>query len=263
MSNSIERAAIARATAIQNIPSIGEEYNKFSETIYRLYDACYIDPPQKFLVGKKEVHVNTKKYFILTECESIVRTLASESPDFDTLYDFATFIKYMEKVFFYKNDADAMVCCDSQIDDDNIRVLVLKTSEDVILKINMNRIKRSIDINTYRYYGKKMIFGYTIIDRKVDFKGKSDITLMNNIVLSMEKIMSSFFLKIVIAVANNKIGLHPLVIRFEPLDWKDINIYKFIDEYYYPYELEYCFDKKTPTYKLIEKMIKKRIIYSH
>lgn len=255
MSNDISRAAKARAEAIHRFNIVEEEYNKFTDVIYRLYDACYVDGADKFLVNKKEVYVNTKKYFILQECESIIRTLSKESPDFDTLYEFASFIKYIEKVFFYKNDANAMISCDSQLDDNNSRILIFKTCEDVVIKIIMNKTKRSIDINTYRYFGKNMIFGYTIIDRKVEFKDKSDVVLMNNVVLTMEKMMSSFFLKIVIAIANGHIGFNTLEIKFKPDDFKDIDICLFIDEYY-----DSVFFNKTKEYKFIEKLLKKHII---
>ena len=105
-----------------------------------------------------------------------------------------------------------------------------------------------------------MIFGYTIVDRKVDFNGRSDIVLMNNIVLIMEKMMASFFLKMVIAIANGKIGIHPLDIKFEPKDWKDLNIYEFINEYYYDISYD-CKLTPTPTYNFIQKLLKNHILY--
>lgn len=262
MSNDISKAAKARAEAIHRFNIIEEEYNKFTDVIFRLYDACYVDAPDKFIVNKKDKYANTKKYFILQECESIIRTLSKESPDFDTLYEFASFIKYIEKVFFYKNDINAMISCDSQLDDNNTRVLIFRQNEDVLIQITMNKAKRSIDIITYRYFGKNMKFGYTIIDRKADFKDKSDVVLMNNIVLTMEKMMSTFFLHIVLAVANNNIDLSPLEIKFKPDDFKDIDICIFIKEYH-----ELCKGYngeeklvKTPEYKFIEKLLKKHII---
>ena len=256
--NRIEEAAAAKAEQIKSRPFYEESmYNRFTDIIYRLHDACYINEPKDYIIRGKTVLVNTEKYFLLEEAEHLIRDLAKESPDIETLYEFATFVKYMEKIFFYKNDKDSIICCDSMLED-KPRRLVFNT-EELMISADIQLDKNRIDILVSRNYGRNMKNGYTIINRKVDFEGKSDLVLMNNVTLIMQKLISNFVFEIVLAIANNKIGFHTLDINLSKNDLSNLNIYNYIDNYWYGGEYDDPVTKSTE-YKNILYLLKRHII---
>lgn len=260
---SIEEAAIAKVEKIKSRPFYEENmYNRFTDIIYRLHDACYINKPKDYIIKGKTVSVNTEKYFILEEAEHLIRDLANESPDIDVLYEFAIFVKYMEKVFFYKNDKDAIICCDSTLEE-KTRKLVFNSKElQIITTIDLD--KNMVDVVISRNYGRNMKNGYTIINRKVDFEGKSDLVLMNNITLIMQNLISNFVFKVVLLIANNNLEFAPFQINSYNKDLDNLNIYDYIHDYHIsrfdPVNCRFDFTNKSEEYKNILYLLKKHII---
>ena len=210
--DAIERAARNRAAGINAYYLEIDNKNKYAQLMYDLYEACYIKAPVKFTSiwrhFGKPFEVNVEKYKQIKRCDKFISNMVGYSPDFDELFDFGSFIKYMEKVFFYKNDAESPVCCDSNIEDKNRRIIVFQNSRDSI-KIKADLIKGTsniIELIVERDYGKHMINTYKIVDREVELRNDSDKTLMNRVVQLMSDYMVSFMLTMSLAIINEQIS---------------------------------------------------------
>lgn len=250
-STNVEKSNKAKYTSFYE----GNNTNRFADLIFRLYDACYIKQPDGFKIRfHKPMTVNIERFKILKEAEEMINTLANESPDFDTLYDFASFIKYMEKVYFIKNDETCFICCDSQLEERNTRKLIF-SGEDLRITCNMKLMDNTIEIVTSRLFGRNMEYGFKIVDREVEFHGKSDAALMNNIVLIMQDQISEYFKEIVIAVVNGRIGLHSYEVGINHRHCHDLC--DAVDDYW---SISYDSIAKTREYKNILYLLKKGYI---
>lgn len=243
--DSIEAAARNQAIGINAYYLELDNKNRYASLIYDLYEACYIKTPTKYTTPwkyfGKPFEVNIDKYKQIERCEEFVASMVNHSPDFNELFEFGSFIKYMEKVFFYKNDSNADVCCDSNIDDKNHRIIVFQSDD---IKISIDVVKATSNIITLtvtRFYGKNMINTYKIIDREVELRNDSDKTLMNHVVQLISNYMVAFMLTIIYAIINKKIDkINP--IEFEYLKYYNgcikCNCRSYYSNYFDPYESE-------------------------
>ena len=235
--DAIERAARNRAAGINAYYLEIDNKNKYAQLMYDLYEACYIKAPIKFTsiwrYFGKPFEVNVEKYKQIKRCDEFISNMVGYSPDFDELFDFGSFIKYMEKVFFYKNDAESPVCCDSNIEDKNRRIIVFQNSQDSI-KIKADLTKGTsniIELTVERGYGKRMTNTYKIVDREVELRNDSDKTLMNHVVQLMSDYMVSFMLTMAKAIINKHISCIEGIKYISYIYRDDILIYD-CEEYY-------------------------------
>lgn len=257
----LEEAAKSMAAGINAYYTDLESYNEYASLIYDLYEACYIHKPSEysslFINFGKPVLVNKEKYKQIKACNEFLKNMIDHSPDFDELFEFGSFIKFMEKVFFYKNDKNAYVCCDSNIEDKTTRNIIFQSrSNDVKIETRLTRDinGNTIVLNVYREYGKKMINTYKIVDRQVDLRNVSDKTLMNHVVQLMEDMMRDFVYTMIEAILKKDISYISSIgggaLRYCP---KGLDL---IDDYYFYHSYPDCTTGPTNEYKIIRKLEK-------
>lgn len=135
--------------------------------------------------------------------KSCKNSLAIKPLLFNNMWQFCQYIRWAEKVVFYKNTADRAIYVDSSIDDLDCRLLVYtedniqirfklekidnpayipNTLSDILsMKSNTPRYFKSMKIVVERNYGKQMTNHFTIIDDNTDFKDFSDSLLYESI----------------------------------------------------------------------------------
>ena len=110
------------------------------------------------------------------------------SRSYRQLWEFCQFVRYAEKVIFYKNTLESDLYVDTKIDAVDKREFLLNGDEfkiyfhleskkDNILDANYN----IINIKVHREFGKKLINEYTIINQEVNLNSLGDTILINTI----------------------------------------------------------------------------------
>ena len=196
-------------TTIDN--SIDDNY--YADLIFDLFATTYLPEYEEVKTWKrhfgKPFQVNIKQYEAIERINKKIDYIRNESPSFDDLFEFATFMKIIEKVFMYKNDKDSPFVCDSNLDDDKHRTLVLQC-KDCLIKIKLEKhsdgYPDTIDILVDRLYGKNMKTTYHIENRESNAKDTSDIMLMNNITMLVRESMANILCGIGNIVVNKQIN---------------------------------------------------------
>lgn len=165
--------------------------NEFLSKIYDLFEASYLYKPEditkkvvkdsRFFWSKKVIDYNKKKEESYEKILLFVQKLRTIPPSFDTLFDFASFVKSVEKVFFYKNDLTSKICCDSSLNEKTSRKLIF-TLNDVVIVLKMDRLNISdeyIDILITRKFGKNMETKYSIKNQQMKYNDCNDLMLVN------------------------------------------------------------------------------------
>ena len=110
---------------------------------------------------------------------------------FEQMWYFAQFVRYAEKVIFYKNDTDKPLYVDSSLDEEHERLFVIK-KEDYEVKFKVQwlydttakHMMKVINIKIDRFFGKEMSNEYIIVDENIKLNDASDfvlITIINNV----------------------------------------------------------------------------------
>ena len=169
------------------------EENKRVETDYHVIGNLF---RKKIEYEKHEIH-------ILDIYARHARSLSIKPLIFSNMWEFCQFVRWAEKVVFYRNEAENKLYVDSAIDDLDCRLLVFhndsinirfklekvanpayipNTLSD-ILSMNSDTPKyfKSMKIVVERTYGKGMTNHFTIIDDNTDFKDQSDTMLLESI----------------------------------------------------------------------------------
>lgn len=147
-----------------------------------------------------------KNVFISTEFQSFDYSLT-----FDQLWKFCQFVRYAEKVIFYKNDTNCKLYVDSKLDEKYKMKFSLNLFDDVSSIFELERIKERdkylevINITINREYGKQMMDRFVIVDRDVKYNDSSDILLMNTINRELRQSVIDTFLCIINDI-ETKIG---------------------------------------------------------
>ena len=136
-------------------------------------------------------------------CKSAKLALCINPLYFNNLWQFCQFIRWAEKVVFYRNEAINRLYVDSAIDDVDCRLIVY-SEEDIQIKIKMEKVPnpayipntlsdilsmnknvqqyfKSMKIVVERNYGKEMTNKFTIIDNDTEFDDFSDKMLYETI----------------------------------------------------------------------------------
>lgn len=147
------------------------------------------------IVTKKELDERFKDNHIRSEVFNQLHTFMDEECQIDefisfgSLWQFCQFVRYVEKVIFYKNDLDCGFYVDSELYDLNERQFrVNKDSKvDIYFKLEKTKDKinnqefKVITLNIKRMYGKKMVNVFTIVNEDVKLSDSSDLYLINTI----------------------------------------------------------------------------------
>ena len=124
---------------------------------------------------------------------------------------FCQFVRYAEKVIFYKNDTNCKLYVDSKLDEKYKMKFSLNLFDDVSSIFELERIKERdkylevINITINREYGKQMMDRFVIVDRDVKYNDSSDILLMNTINRELRQSVIDTFLCIINDI-ETKIG---------------------------------------------------------
>ena len=180
------------------------EKNQLVKSVEDLYFAVYRPNPQvvkykrkKFWFFKEErkILVNTRELIARNICSSVATDLKHiEGWEFRTLYDFSTFVKVMEKIFYYPNDKDCVVVCDSKLSDSD-RSLKFQFSGGYI-SIMLFRIDEheKIKIVIAHDCGRQMFYAYEILDGEINCNiNSSDAVSLVTIIDFIGDLMSSFY----------------------------------------------------------------------
>lgn len=204
--------ALNKYRQMQNIVDNSIDDNYYADLIFDLFTTTYLPEYEEVKTWKrhfgKPFQVNIKQYEAIKRINKKIDVIRNESPSFDDMFEFATFMKIIEKVFMYKNDKDAQFVCDSNLDDDKHRTLVLQC-KDCLIKIKLEKhsdgYPDTIDILVDRLYGKNMKTTYHIENRESNAKDTSDIMLINNITMLVRESMANILCGISNIVVNKKI----------------------------------------------------------
>ena len=204
--------------------------NFFLSTIYDLYEYKYLK--EEYMVEEKKIFL-FNKIFLFKNKRKIkmsdftyekgldkVNYLKSNVPTFDKLYDFCTFIRSMEKVYFFKNDIHNIISSDYNLKEITKRNLYINT-DNYRITINLELFPDDyngevIDVQIFRKYGKKLTNNFKIKDRNVVYNDSDDLMLMNVLNMLLQNIMANTFKKYLDAIYNKEI------LNLESYDFKEI-----------------------------------------
>lgn len=100
------------------------------------------------------------------------------------LWTFCQFVRWAEKSIFFVNDKDNELYVDSDIDDVDVRRLVINATPNVMIQLELKRQVTPVEtleiivIQVSRNYGKQLKNRYTVVNGVVDYPDGSDRDLM-------------------------------------------------------------------------------------
>lgn len=153
---------------------------------------------------KKKISYEKKTVPIINKYNGDAKALSIKPLIFSNMWEFCQFVKWAEKIVFYKNTTDNTIYVDSAIDDLDCRLLVYNNNDinirfklekvlnpsyipntlSDVLSMNKNdtpKYFKSMKIIVERTYGKNMTNHFTIIDDNTDFEDMSDTLLFETI----------------------------------------------------------------------------------
>lgn len=211
--------------------------NLFLKNITQLYEAKAF-PKSNYFVNKyklvkkngkllprrelQKINIQAKEYY---EFGLIVAELVREEElSFNTMFDFATFIRSIDKFFFYRNNSRSVkVSCPTSLDDKDVRELNFVTDSAVTINLLLKK-KESIDdtvsteliMTVYREYGKKIISKFIINDGNIVINNSDDKMLLYVITDTMRNIMVNYFIMYLDAIYNDELFDYETYKFFEP-----------------------------------------------
>ena len=204
----------------------GQEDNKFLELFYSIYEAVYY--PKTTLVHSwkrkfnKPFAVNLDLLELINEINEFTEEIATTTPTWQSLYDFGTFIKILEKIFMYRNDKDAMVVCDSSLEEKKRHIVIHTESAFISMTLLHVEGKNIIDFLIRREFGKKMETRYNIVNTNMDFSSVDDLMNIANMNQTLQMVMASFFAYWCNLAVMKRLAEYTL----RPQDFKPFNISK-------------------------------------
>lgn len=169
---------------------IDERDNKFMYVLYGKPSPRYVKSKIKLFFMKRKHY---KNYFL-----PMYNYLLTESPDIDTLIEFADFIRLIERVLFYNNDIKIrssekdVIYSDSNINSAN-KNLILILKDNVIITFNMYPYDNKLTIDINYNFGKRAKMNFTIINREICSTSIHDDNLMITILERLQNAMSELF----------------------------------------------------------------------
>ena len=174
------------------------EYNNYMNLLYSKPKRYMY---KKGLLGYIKYRYNEYKY----RKDKIINTyniLLSTSPSYNTMCEFADFIRLLERVLFYRNallkdgeDKYDKLSSDSELSNSK-KNLVLELKEDVLITFNMYTKDKDeiIEIKVRYNFGKKAVMNYLVVNREVKYDSIHSENLMITILERLQKAMSKLFL---------------------------------------------------------------------
>ena len=184
--------------------------NFFLSTIYDLFEEVQfgekpVKEKKRFFNKNKEKSKRDKIYEMAMDKVEFIK---NNIPDFSKLFDFCTFIRSMEKVFFFKNDNKSIVSSDSDINNFSTRNMYINT-DNYMIKIYLTRTDNytteNIEIQVTRKYGKKLTNNFKIKNRDIVYNDSDDLMLINVLNMLLQNIMANIFKSYIDAIYNEEI----------------------------------------------------------
>lgn len=180
------------------------ESNKFINLLYRKPLRSYFD---KNLIGFFKYKFKERKYY-KENIKPLYNELKTQSPDFNTMYEYADFIRLLERVFFYKNSYDKEYDGDKLLCESNVgvspKIMILDlVKDDVIIAFKIYKESQTIlstsydeviEIRVNYNFGKKSTMNYKIVNREVDYDSIHSENLMITILERLQEAMAKLFL---------------------------------------------------------------------
>ena len=184
--------------------------NFFLSTIYDLFEEVQfgekpVKEKKRFFNKNKEKSKRDKIYEMAMDKVEFIK---NNIPDFGKLFDFCTFIRSMEKVFFFKNDNKSIVSSDSDINNFSTRNMYINT-DNYMIKIYLTRTDNyateNIEIQVTRKFGKKLTNNFKIKNRDIVYNDSDDLMLINVLNMLLQNIMANVFKSYIDAIYNEEI----------------------------------------------------------
>ena len=163
----------------------------------KFINILYGKPTGKYEKNKIKLYFKQKEYYKKV-FYPVYKELLEESPDIETLCEFADFIRLLEKVFFYNNDIKIKsnerdyIYSDSNINSiDKNLILILK--DNIMIKFNMKPKDNKLTINIDYQFGKRAKMTFIIVDRYVEYSSYHEVNLMITVLERLQSTMSELF----------------------------------------------------------------------
>lgn len=163
----------------------------------KFINILYGKPTGKYEKNKIKLYFKQKEYY-KKAFYPVYKELLEESPDIETLCEFADFIRLLEKVFFYNNDIKIKsnerdyIYSDSNINSiDKNLILILK--DNIMIKFNMKPKDNKLTINIDYQFGKRAKMTFIIVDRYVEYSSYHEENLMITVLERLQSTMSELF----------------------------------------------------------------------
>ena len=191
--------------------------NRYMNATYAVYNAMKHKYDVKPFYLKKKGNLFAKKEKVYAHIELMAaidgaKLLYTDTMknanlnNFNALYEFAEFVKLIENIFFYKNDTNACVVCDSKLTDNKKTVII--RNNDIMIAISLARVdeRRKIVVMIKRNYGEEMENIYHIENGEYkDVNTQSDKMLLNHCSNIISRTIASFFAVIINSIGNNRL----------------------------------------------------------
>ena len=192
--------------------------NEFLNPLYELYEALNFPDEKDFEMRKvkyinrigiaryHKVKVNTKAEKLYKKFDELIEQVRTTPSTFDRLFDFASFVRSMETVFFYKNEESATICCDHDINQERKRRIFFNMNDFTIriyLERDIDSMNNEMVINIYRNYGKKLFNEFHVKNRDTVYDTADDLYLINNVNKIVQTEMANFLRRWEIEIMND------------------------------------------------------------
>lgn len=206
------------------------ENNMFIRLIYKI-DKAYNNPANQEVFIKKHffsvgrlTELNIDLYKNLKDADDLINEIKSEENiDFWLLYDFGSFIKLMEKVYFKENSSNCKVYCDSMLEDKNSRIIIFNIDENVTVKVTASLQDQGLSFEVSRSTGKQMKNTYKISSTmSTNANTISDKLLLDKIIEKICKCMTEYIRECIFSIIPIKFKCDNTVIgRYYKYSWID------------------------------------------
>jgi hypothetical protein len=156
-------------------------------------------------IKKKVKEAYDRCYDLINHIRDLKNTLTWQE-----MWEFAEFIKTIEKVYFYQNVQKSSVCCDN-FSNQKRDLFFDYTDKKMYIKITMEAAytaddgaHEKLNIGVYRDYGKKEKTTFYVDNGKTDIDSDSDVMLIHTINAYVQKRIADLF-ECYVELAYNKL----------------------------------------------------------
>lgn len=201
--------------------------NNFVCRLFDLYDKAY-NPDEDDFEYVSESYCNEKPlwrhWFVKSEKEKInkgleiayqnaMKTLLvnPNNLDIETIENFCDFVRVAEKIAFYQNDSSKEILVDSQVKDNNKKLIISNEDYTIAIRTSLGPYSHNengnntLHITVERSYGKKMHNEFIVVNREVQYNDDSDMYLINTINLVLMNIINKTLKEVYDTIKEKKI----------------------------------------------------------